>query len=117
MTDRPALDPAEAAARETLVSIAGAMLAGTLPYHEGAAHILRLQCRLGGVADRDDDFSAFVLIASECDHLPLAAQRHLWAPGTLARLEPEIVRIQQWASSFAAEPSAKLIARFGAGET
>jgi hypothetical protein len=49
---------------------------------------------------------------SETDHLPLAAQRHLWSPKALACLDPELKKMEAWASSFANESCKKLIARF-----
>lgn len=115
MNDRPPLNEAEAEARKSLVVIARSMMSGELPFVEGAVQVLRLESQVGGVGDHDQDFSAFVVIESETDHLPLKAQRHLWAPEALARFEPELEKAQQWAESFAPEACANLVARFNHG--
>ncbi len=91
------------------------MLSGELPFVEGAVQVLRLKSQVGGIGDHDKDFNAFVVIESETDHLPLEAQRHLWAPDALACLEPELEKTQKWAESFAPEACAKLVARFSHG--
>jgi hypothetical protein len=83
--------------RTELVALAKAMLAGELPYAEGAYQICRLRGRIEGLADQDQDFDAFMLIESETDHLPLQAQRHLWSDRALKELEPEFERSQTWA--------------------
>ena len=115
MNDRPPINEAEAEARKSLVGTVRSMLSGGLPYVEGAVQVLRLKSQVGGVGDHDKDFNTFVAIASETDHLPLEAQRHLWAPEALARLEPELENTQKWAASFAPEACAKLVARFSHG--
>jgi hypothetical protein len=102
----------EAQARRELVAAARAMLSGELPYVEGAFLVTRLRHRISGVAERDEDFDAFVVIESETDHLPLQAQRPLWSEQALAGLEPEFKRTQEWAASFAADACKRLIARF-----
>ena len=98
--------------RTQVVALAKAMLAGELPYLEGAYQICRLRGRIEGLADRDQDFDAFILIESETDHLPLQAPRHLWSDRALKELEPEFERTQSWAASLAEEACQRLIARF-----
>lgn len=102
--------------RSRLVLLAQAMLAGQLSFFEGAVQVLALKNQLGGVADKDPDFDAFIVIQSETDHLPLKAQWSLWAPTALAELEPEFWRIEEWAKSFAPQACRNLIARFAAGQ-
>ncbi len=84
----------EMEARHRIVELANEMLAGRLSYFEGAAEIATLRHKLSGIPERDPDFDAFVLIESETDHLPLEAQRPLWAAAALKRLEPEFRRIE-----------------------
>ncbi|WP_244127376.1 DUF2489 domain-containing protein [Burkholderia gladioli] len=100
--------------RRTLVELAHAMLDGRVSFLEGAVQVHAIKNRLIGIADRDSDFDVFLVIMSETDHLPLEAQRPLWAPEALARLEPEFKRTEEWARSFALEACRNLIARFDA---
>jgi hypothetical protein len=88
------------------------MLAGELSFMEGAVEVASLRTQIGGLADRDEDFDAFVVISSETDHLPLQAQRHLWSERALASLAPDLERVQQWASGFAPQSCMNLITRF-----
>lgn len=98
--------------RRRLVELAHAMLDGKLSFLEGAVQVHAIKNRLIGIAERDPDFDAFLTIMSETDHLPLEAQRRLWAPEALARLEPEFKRTEEWAKSFAPQACRNLIARF-----
>lgn len=114
MSDRPAINEHEAQARELLVGLAAAMLEGKVSFFEGAVQVLRLKSEVGGVADRDPHFDAFVVIDSETDHLPLKAQQHLWNAKALADLQPEFERTEVWAAGFAPAACRGLIKRFGA---
>lgn len=113
MTYRPAVRQIEAEARQSLVALARAMLHGTISYFEGAPKVLDLKNQINGIGDRDEDFDAFVVIQSETDHLPLQKQRHLWSQEALAKLEPEFVKTEEWARTFAARACKDLIVRFG----
>lgn len=110
--NHPHINVPEAQAREALVALASAMLEGRLSYSEGAVQVLRLRPIVGGIADRDPDFDAFVLIESETDHLPLKAQQHLWNAKSLGDLQPEFERTQEWASGFAPAACRRLVDRF-----
>jgi len=112
MNDRPARTQDEIDARRELVALAESMLSGELPFIEGAGRLWGLSTRIGGVANGDKDIQAFMVIASETDHLPLQAQRHQWLARALAEVDPEIKGVQQWANSFAPEACKNLIARF-----
>ena len=113
MSSRPALNESEAEARSLLVNAVREMLAGTLPFNEGAVQLLRLRGTVGGVSEHDEDFLVFTAIASETDHLPLKAQFHLWNQDALARLTPELERSPLGASEFAGEDCKNLVLRFG----
>ncbi len=99
-------------ARSELVALAQAMLDGKLTFLEGSVRVVALKEQISNVADDDPDFLAFVLISSETDHLPLAAQRSLWSSEALARLEPEFKSVEDWARSFALEACKNFITRF-----
>ncbi|GMR18179.1 MAG: hypothetical protein BMS9Abin33_0584 [Gammaproteobacteria bacterium] len=62
MNDREAINETELEARKKLVSLANAMINGTLSYFEGASKILEIKNKIGGVTDRDKDFDAFIVI-------------------------------------------------------
>lgn len=111
--DRPAINDLEAKARKELVALAEEMIDGRLSFFEGAPKVLALKESIGGIADRDRDFDAFVVISSETDHLPLEVHRHRWLPKALNKLAPEFEKTEQWAKGFAPEACRNLIGRFG----
>ena len=84
----------------------------TVTYFEGASMVLNIWNQIGGVLDRDNDFDAFVAIQSKTDHLPLEKHRHLWSKEALAKLEPEFIKTEEWASTFAPQACKNIIARF-----
>ena len=116
MNDFSAQDYWEAKARKALVEILRAMLNKKLSFIEGSRIVNGYRFLIGDVQDLDPDFVPFVLIDSETDHLPGEAQRHLWSPEALARLEPEFQATEIWAESFAPAACEKLIARFDLDE-
>jgi len=113
MGSRTAPSELEAEARGLLVNVVREMLAGALPFNEGAVQMLRLRGDIGGVTEDDEDFLVFAAISSETDHLPLKAQFHLWNQAALSKLAPEFQRSQEWASEFAGEACKRLLLRFG----
>lgn len=112
MADRPAYSEDEIQSRRRVVELARDVLAGRLSYLEGAVQIYPLCQRLGGVADSDPDVTAFCLIYSETDHLPLKGQRHLWSQAALDRLASEIAGVEAWAEGLAAQACRNIISRF-----
>jgi hypothetical protein len=116
MNDRPPLNETEteteAEARRLLVGLAQSMLSKELSFFEGSVQVLHLKTQVGGIKDSDEDFNAFVVIESETDHLPLKNQRHLWSSKVLARLEPEFIKNEEWATTFAIKACTNIIARF-----
>src|ERR1700749_1305835 len=101
MYEPNAVNENEALTRRRLVSLAQAILGGSLSFLEGAIQVLAVKSQLRRVADRDQDFDVFLLIQSETDHLPLEEQRPLWAPEALERLKSEFNESEEWARSFA----------------
>lgn len=102
----------EISVRHQLIAAAQSMLDGDLSFVEGASKVLALRNFLGGLDDRDADFDVFVAIQSETDHLPLKEHQSNWSPDALKRLEPEFIRTEEWASSFASGACMSLIRRF-----
>jgi len=100
-------------AKKQLVCLAQAMLDKKLSYFEGAAQILKIKSKISGIADRDVDFDAFVVIESETDHLPLEEQKPRWSKEALSRLEQEFDKTEQWAQTFAPQACKNIITRFG----
>lgn len=115
MNDHPPQIADERFARRELVELARAMLRGELSFLDGAEDILRLRGRIGGIPDDDPDFTDFVLIESETDHLPLTRVRSLWADEALRRIAPKIAQAERWASDVGTEACRNLISRFEDG--
>jgi hypothetical protein len=107
----------ERQAQDELVALAEGMLGGSLSFFEGSARVVGLWASLGKIEERDKDFDAFAVIASETDHLPLAAAKQLWAAESLERLAPEYERTEQWALGFAPQACKNLVARFQLGSS
>jgi hypothetical protein len=88
------------------------MLCGTVSSIEGS----RLICGLrftAKIEDFDPDILTFVAINSEADALPNVANRQYWSPEALAKLQPEIERLEKWAHDFARVSCHRIIERFG----
>lgn len=71
----------------------------------GEAYLLEVSRDLWGALQgldldwEDEDCSAFGLIASETEHLPIGSQRQYWSAEALERKNPEILRARSWAES------------------
>lgn len=112
MMDRPARNKDERNARRALLGLVGKLLRGELSFLEGAAEVVSLRDRIGGIPDRDPDFNMFTGIGSETDHLPLKKVQHLWADKALERLSPEFRKAEEWASEAGREACQNLLSRF-----
>jgi len=64
------------------------------------------------VPDNDPDFEAFMLIASECDGLPIGPVRPYWSAEALTRKEPEVAHADRWAMDTGAEAFRNVFSRF-----
>lgn len=107
------LEPEAQEARGEIVRTARDMLSGALSFIEGARLICQLRSR-AKLADLDPDILPFLGIYSETDALPIGDVRRLWAPEALARMQPEIDRLEQWARNFGTPKCQTLIDRFSA---
>jgi hypothetical protein len=106
------MNSCETDARNQLVEIVHAMLKKQTSFFEGAKVVFDLRSQIDGILETDPDFNAFTAIYSETDYLPYEAQRHLWSPDALAKLESEYEKTERWAESFALEACENLLRRF-----
>lgn len=97
-------------ARQQLRTLCQAMLAGELPFFEGALQARALQGQTG-IANDDPDMRTLAVIISETDHLPPRAIQHRWSAAALAQLQPEFVKTEEWARKFAEQACRNLVAR------
>jgi len=114
ISDRPARNANEESARAELVALCRAVLAGELSFFEGALRIAPLQSCIG-VREHDPDFTPFVVIRSDTDHLPPQSVRHRWSPEALQQLEPEFEKTEVWGKKYATAACENLIKRFSIG--
>jgi hypothetical protein len=98
-------------ARESIVVAARNMLAGNQTFIEGARLIFQLS--FSAQLEQDPDILPFVGIASETDALPIGQERKLWNADALAKLQPEIDRLENWARDFGTPHCESLVGRFG----
>ena len=73
--------------RFRVYDLAAGMIDGSVDCLEGAIELSSL-CFQVDVPEDDQDYIAFVAIASEIDHLPIGAARQHWSADSLARHEP-----------------------------
>jgi len=102
------------AARRAIFQAAQDMLAGKLPYIEGARKI-HASMWAAKVDERDSDLVPFFGIVSETDALPTEQTRPLWQAAALERLQPEIDRLEVWARQFGEPHCRNLVERFSNG--
>lgn len=99
-------------AQRSIAETAHDILSGKLSYLDAARKFVNL-LRMAGVSEDDSDFVPFVLIDSECDHLPIGRQREFWSAEALERKAPELARGEEWARRTAEEHVRNLLLRFG----
>ena len=75
-------------AQSEVLSTARGILSGEVGIVEGARRLTKLGHALG--ADRDSDFTFFVGLDSETDHLPVGEVRSHWAEDALRRTDEEL---------------------------
>ena len=99
--------------QQRVVEVASAILRGELGVIEGSRRLCSLRFRVSSL-DHDPDFTPFVGIDSETDHLPIGEVRELWAPEALVRLTPEIQATEDHWRQWAFTAAQRLIDRFRA---
>ena len=111
------IDERSAYLRGKIVAICEAILREEMGAIPGSRILNKLELDLlhqatFGWFDRDEDFSTFVAIDSETDHLPVDLERHNWSTEALERKDQEIAKAEQWAKELAFPACRKLIERF-----
>jgi hypothetical protein len=99
-------------ARRAIGRTAARIIAGELPYLDGARVLLRLRAEAD--LPEDPDFNIFVLIESETDYLPVGTQRPYWAEAALKLKDADIRRAEEWARGTARADVELLARRFAA---
>jgi hypothetical protein len=99
------------AARRTILKAAREMLAGTLPYIEGARKIVGI-ATTARLDERDGDLLLFIGIVSETDALPFGEMREHWQATALDALQPEIDQKETWPREFGELYCRNLVKRF-----
>ena len=99
--------------RKRVSELASGMLDGSINYLEGAIELSSLRFEVD-VQEGDQDFIAFVGIASETDNLPIGAPWQNWSKEALELHEPEIQEAIKWAKQFSLAECKSLLVRFSA---
>ncbi|GAB4059928.1 DUF2489 domain-containing protein [Uliginosibacterium sediminicola] len=97
--------------RNRVYVVALGMLDGSIPFLEGAITLASLRHE-AAVEDSDEDFLAFVAIASETDDLPIGQSRKHWSVEALEKHQPLIEKATQWAKEVGTAPCQSLVSRF-----
>jgi hypothetical protein len=93
-----------------IVATAQAVLAGELGIIAGARRLCGLGHEIG--ADRDSDFTFFVGLDSETDHLPIGEVRQHWNVEALREKDAEIAQAEAFYRERAFEKCRRLIQRY-----
>jgi hypothetical protein len=93
-----------------IVAVARAVLAGELGIIVGARQLCGLGHQIG--ADRDADFTFFVGLDSETDHLPIGDVRQHWNEEALRDKDAEITRVEAFYRERAFETCRQLFQKY-----
>jgi hypothetical protein len=93
-----------------VVTAAQSILSGELGVIAGARQLCGLGHQIG--ADRDPDFTFFVAIESESDHLPIGEVRQHWNQEALRVKDEEIASFEAFYREQAFEICQRLIERY-----
>ncbi len=93
-----------------IVGIAEAILNCEISIIVGSRKLNALRFSLD--LDNDEDFSLFVLIDSDTDHLPIDWERQNWSVEALARKDVEIAECELFYKESVITACKKIIARF-----
>lgn len=100
------------ARRKDVVEVASALISGQIHFLEGVRALTSLCHEVTGL-DFDEDFSIFVAIDSETDHLPSEKVRHRFSEAWLEKADKEVCEIKESYNTQVVEACQKLVARFG----
>jgi len=93
-----------------IAAAARAVLSGELGIIAGARRLCSLGHEIG--ADRDADFTFFIYLESETDHLPVGDVRQHWNAEALRDKDPEIMRVEAFYRERAFEICRRLIQKY-----
>jgi len=97
-------------AQADVVATARSILSGTLGIVQGSRRLTSLGHALG--AERDPDFTFFVGVDSQTDHLPVGEVRHHWAADALRRTDEELRECEAFFRAGAFRVCQSLIQRY-----
>ena len=99
------------AARKAVVDAARGLADGTVPFVEGVRQLAALRFEVSRL-DHDPDFTLFVAIASESDHLPPHELRSQCAPAWLEQADYEARELEVLHRQQVRAACARLVDRF-----
>ena len=99
------------AARKAVVDAARGLTDGTVPYVEGVRQMAALRFEVSRL-DHDPDFTLFVAIASESDHLPPHELRSQCAPAWIEQCDREARELEVLHRQQVRAACARLVGRF-----
>jgi hypothetical protein len=98
-------------AQSEVVSTARGIVSGTIGIVDGARRLTKLGHALG--VDRDPDFTFFVGVDSETDHLPAGEVRRHWAADALRQTDEELRECEAFFRADALRVCQSLIQQYG----
>jgi|SRR5882724_1306267 len=93
-----------------IVAASRSILSGELGIIAGARQLCGLGHGVG--ADRDPDFTFFVAIDSESDHLPIGVARQHWNPEALRTKDAEVAKFEAFYKEQTFEVCRRLIQKY-----
>ena len=99
------------AARKAVANAARSLADGTVPFVEGVRQLAALGFEVSRL-DHDPDFTLFVAIASESDHLPPHELRSQCAPAWLEQCDREARELEVLHRQQVRAACARLVGRF-----
>ena len=100
-----------AAARRAVVDAAGGLADGTVPFVEGVRQLAALSFEVSRL-DHDPDFTLFVAVANEADHLPPHELRSQCAPAWQEQCDREARELEALHGQKVRAACARLVGRF-----
>ena len=93
-----------------IVAAAQSILSGEIGIIAGARRLSGLGDKVG--SDRDPDFTFFVALDSESDHLPIGEVRQRWNPEALRAKDAEVAKFEAFYREKAFEICRRLIQKY-----
>lgn len=99
------------ASRQEVIRIAQALASGSLPFLQGIRRLDALRFEVSTL-DHDPDFTLFVAIASQADHLPSEEARHLCTAEWLQACDGDARELEGLYRAQVESQCAQLVQRF-----